>query len=386
MIELAGNFVIFLFRICVIQNLTLISYNMTTNFNFTGFTFYFIEHRNQQVILCQFVYAPALIRQFKQEFPSAKWSRTHKGWYLPNNTLYRNRLGIPGPEVGDQYLDNMYSVNREEFIKFRNALTQRIFSQNTLKTYLYEFAQLLILLKKHPVYELDGQRLNAYFLYCIKKLNHSENHIYSRMNAIKTYFKLVRNDVMIFEHVIKPKPRKSLPSVLSKDEVKRLFLTTSNSKHLLILKMAYGMGLRVSELIGLKIENIDLDRKLVHVVAGKGKKDRYVNFPVSLINLYEDYLKAYQPVKFLFEGQFSEQYTTRSAQAVFKTAMKKAKIVKSIGIHGLRHSYATHLLEAGTDMVFIQKLLGHSNVKTTEIYAKVSTNLLSNVKSPLDGL
>lgn len=373
-------------RICTIRFLTLYSYIMNAMYDKSKIQFKESVHRNQQVILCVFPYDPHLIKAFRQEFPSAKWSRTHTAWYLPNNTLYRNRLGLKNPEVGDAFLSKMYSVNQEEFLKFRNALIQRAFSKNTLKTYLSEFAQLLITLKNHPVYELNTERLNAYFLYCIKKLNHSENHVYSRMNAIKTYFKLVRNEGRIFEGVIKPKPRKSLPSVLSQAEVKKLFRTTTNLKHLLILKMAYGMGLRVSEIIALEPKNIDLDRKLVHIVASKGKKDRYVNFPESLLTLYQDYLKAFQPSKYLFEGQFAEQYTARSAQAVFKKAMNKAEIQKTIGIHGLRHSYATHLLEAGTDMVFIQKLLGHSNVKTTEIYAKVSTKQLSKVQSPLDQL
>lgn len=152
------------------------------------------------------------------------------------------------------------------------------------------------------------------------------------------------------------------------------------------LQIAYGMGLRLSEIIQLQIAHIDLDRMQVLIAESKGKKDRYVHFPQSLIPLYHDYLKVFQPSKYLFEGQFNEKYTTRSAQSVFKNAMKNAGIHKSVGIHGLRHSYATHLLEAGTDMVFIQKLLGHSHIKTTEIYAKVSNRILSQVKSPLDSI
>lgn len=272
---------------------------MKLNIDLTNLKFKPIVHRNQKVILCLFPYNPDFVRLFRSQFPSAHWSRTHKAWYLPNNTLFRNRLGLENPEEGDQNLPKMYAINQEEYIKYRGALTQKAFSTNTLKTYLYEFAQLLILLKKHPVYELDSERLNAYFLYCIKELKHSENQVYSRMNAIKTYFKLVRNNVLIFETVIKPKPRKALPTVLSKEEVKKLFLETSNSKHLLILKMAYGMGLRVSEITALRIKNIDLDRGLVHIVASKGKKDRYVNFPISLHNLYNDYLKPQFESKFI---------------------------------------------------------------------------------------
>src|SRR5690606_19477230 len=256
-------------------------------------------HRNQKIILCEFPYDPKLLKKFKQEFPSAKWSSKHKAWYLPDTTLYGNRLNMPAPDIGDSWLPRLYEHNKEEFIKFRNALQQRVYSPNTINTYLSEFAQLLILLKNHPVDELSCERLNAYFLYCIKTLNHSESQVYSRMNAVKSYFKLVLNKETVFDGVIRPKPTKSLPVVLSKQEILKLFSTTSNLKHLLILKLAYGMGLRVSELIGLKMEHIDLGREQVHIVSSKGKKDRYVNFPESLIPLYLDYLKAYQPTTFL---------------------------------------------------------------------------------------
>ena len=344
------------------------------------------NHRNQNVILCKFQYNPEVIKLFRKEFPSAKWSRTLQAWYVPNTTLYKKRLQLPLPEIGDQWLPKIGEQNKPEFLKFRKALIQRSLSPNTIDTYLSEFAQLLILLKSFAVYELTTERLNSYFYYCIKKLNHSEAQIYSRMNAVKSYFKLVLNQEAIFENVIRPKPSKPLPNVLSKQEILKLFQSTENFKHLLILKMAYGMGLRVSEIINMKIKNIDLDRKQVHIVSAKGKKDRYVHLPESILPLYNDYLSAYQPSDYLFEGQFGGQYTTRSAQSVFRNAMKKSGITKNVGIHGLRHSYATHLLEAGTDMVFIQNLLGHSNIKTTLVYAKVSNTMLINVKSPLDSI
>jgi integrase/recombinase XerD len=345
-----------------------------------------IMHRNQKIILCIFPYDPIRLQAFKSKFPSAKWSRTHQAWYLPDNTLYRSRLHLPLPEIGDQWLSKIYEQNKAEFIKFRDALTQKMFSPNTIHTYLGEFAQLLITLKNFPVHELSSERLNSYFLYCIKTLRHSEAQVYSRMNAIKSYFKLVQHSETVFDQVIRPKPTRHLPKVLSKEEVLRLFKRCSNLKHLLILKMAYGMGLRVSEIVALQVNNVDLDRKTVHIRASKGKKDRFVPLPTSLMDLYLDYLKAYQPISFLFQGQYEDQYTIRSVQAVFKNAMRKAGIIKTVGINGLRHTYATHLLEAGTDMLFIQKLLGHNHIKTTEIYAKVSTKILANVKSPLDSL
>lgn len=352
----------------------------------TKISFDFVIHRNQSVILCKFAYDPALIKRFREAFPSAKWSRTHNAWYLPDTTLFKKRLLIPLPQSGDQFLTRFSSHNQEEFIKFRNALQQKMFATSTIKNYLSEFAQLLEILNKYPVDQLSSKKLNSYFLYCIKTLKHSENQVYSRMNAIKSYFTLVLNRECVFDEVIKPKSTKTLPKVLSKQEVQRLFQTTQNLRHLLLLKLAYGLGLRVSELIQLKVEDINLDRLSVHIQRAKGKKDRICPLPKTILPLYMDYLSAYQPKVYVFEGQFAVQYSVRSAQLVFTNALKKAGIDKSVGIHSLRHSYATHLLEAGTDLVFIQKLLGHSVIKTTEIYAKVSTKLLSRVQSPLDTL
>src|SRR5690554_546625 len=140
------------------------------------------NHRNQKVILCLFPYNPQLLKEFKANFPSAKWSRTHTAWYLPDSLLYRKRLNLPIPEIGDSWLNKFYAHNQAEFIKFRNALTQKAFSPSTIQTYLGEFAQLLILLKNYTVDTLTPDRLNAYFLYCIKTLKHSEAQIHSRMS------------------------------------------------------------------------------------------------------------------------------------------------------------------------------------------------------------
>ncbi len=140
-----------------------------------------------------------------------------------------------------------------------------------------------------------------------------------------------------------------------------MFEVTANLKHNTILKLCYGMGLRVSEIVNLKIKDIDSRNMQVFVERGKGKKDRYVNLPQSVLEQLREYYKAYRPRTYLFEGQFGEQYSIRSTQQVFKNALRKAGINKDVGIHSLRHSYATHLLEQGTDIRFIQELLGHNN-------------------------
>jgi integrase/recombinase XerD len=347
--------------------------------SFPFLTYTLSEHRNEKVIFCHFEYNPIHLKAFKKAFPSAKWSQSQKAWYVTDTNLYRKRLEIEHREIGYKYESKIHTINLLAFSRFRDALQQRAYSSLTVKTYLGEFAQLLIELEDRAVDQLTTDRLNAYFLHCIKKLKLSENQIHSRINAVKSYFKLVLNQPKVIDQV--PRPRKSevLPKVLSKEEISKLFKVTINSKHNLMLKLTYGMGLRVSEVVNLKITDIDSNRMQVRIEQAKGKKDRYVNLPQSILTDLRNYYKEYRPVKYLFEGQFNDKYSIRSVQATFKNAMKKAKINKIIGIHGLRHSYATHLLEAGTDMIFIQKLLGHKNIKTTEIYAKVSRQSLNNV-------
>lgn len=148
-----------------------------------------------------------------------------------------------------------------------------------------------------------------------------------------------------------------------------------------MLKLCYGMGLRVSEIVGLKITDIDSKNMQVFIERAKGKKDRYANLPESILEQLRKYFKVYRPKKYLFEGQFGGNYSARSAQKVFTDALKKAKINKVIGIHGLRHSFATHLLENGTDVSFIQQLLGHNDIKTTLRYTHVSKKNLKNMKA-----
>ena len=284
-------------------------------------------------------------------------------------------------------LVKIHPVNRDAIIKMVELLKLKGYSKNTIKTYQNEFVQFLIALKTNPVNDCDAQKVRSYILYCYEHLKLTENTLHSRLNALKFYFEQVlHREKMFFEGIPRPKKKSLLPKVISKNEIAKLFTQVENPKHLLMLKLCYGMGLRVSEIVNLKIKNIDSKRMLVHIEAAKGKTDRYVTLPTSILEDLRSYFKKYKPEIYLFEGQYGGQYAIRSVQAVFKNAMEKAKINKSVGIHGLRHSYATHLLESGTDMYFIQKLLGHKDVKTTEIYAKVSNRQIGNIKSPLDDL
>jgi len=358
------------------------------SFNLQNYRFVTGEHHEKSVIFVHFSYNTLWQRELREKFPAAKWSVSKKCWYLPDINAIRNEIGMaPKTEAGKTVLSRIDTANRAALKRMHETLVLKAYSPNTIRTYCTEFAQLLYLLKDMHVDTLTPERLRSYFLYCATRLKLSENIIHSRINAIKFYFEQVlHHEKLFFVEIPRPKKASLLPKVLSKKDISKIFSKVDNLKHQLMLKLCYGMGLRVSEIVNLKVTNIDSRRMLVHIEGAKGKKDRYVTLPSSILDDLRDYYRTYRPATYLFEGLYGGQYAVRSVQAVFKDAMKKAKINKTVGIHGLRHSYATHLLECGTDMVFIQKLLGHKDIKTTEIYAKVSNRQLGNIKSPLDDL
>lgn len=343
------------------------------------------EHNGQAVLLLRFAYDPALIAQVKT-MPGARWSRTKKAWYVQDNDHYRHRFGLAPKERGKQALARLTDVNRPALLRLVETLRLKGYSPNTVNTYRNEFMQLLMLLRDVPVDSLTPERLRSYMLYCTQELKLSEATLHSRLNAIKFYFEQVLRREKFFAEIPRPKKHGTLPKHISPRDVKKLFEATTNLKHNTLLRLCYGMGLRVSELVNLQLAHIDSGNMQVLVVRGKGKKDRYVNLPQSILDQLRQYVREYKPQKFLFEGQYGGPYTVRSAQAVFKQAMLAAGINKAVGIHGLRHSYATHLMEAGTDIGHIQKLLGHEKIETTLIYAQVTNREVKKVKSPLDDL
>lgn len=343
------------------------------------------EHNDKAVIWLKFPFSWALKDLVKSL--GASYSHTQKCWYVTDNQHFRSIFGLPAPDpIGKASLVKISPVNQPALQQLQDMLMLKGYSPNTIRTYSIEFAQLLYIIKDFPVNLLSPEKLRSYLLYCIKELKLSENQIHSRLNAIKFYFEQVLKRPAVTFDIPRPKKPSTLPKVLNVKEVKQLFSVTDNIKHLLILQLCYGMGLRVSEIIQLKIADIDEHRMQVHIQSAKGKKDRYVNFPSSAMGLLRQYLDEFKPKEYLFEGQYGGQYSVRSAQAVFKQAMNKAGIHKPVGIHSLRHSYATHLHEYGTDIALIKELLGHNDIKTTLIYTHVSNKSVSKVESPLDKL
>lgn len=207
------------------------------------------------------------------------------------------------------------------------------------------------------------------------------------VNAIKLFFTTIRGTKIEIDKIHRPKRSKILPNVLSKEEIKLILNAHSNIKHKTMLSLIYSCGLRRSELLNLKPADIDSKRGIVIIRQGKGKKDRIVPLSLKILEMLREYYSICRPKIWLFEGQnLGEQYSEYSLQSVLKQALQKTGITKQVTLHWLRHSYATHLLEAGTDLRYIQELLGYNSSKTTEIYTHVSTKSIQQIKSPFDDL
>jgi site-specific recombinase XerD len=340
----------------------------------------------KRVILIHFPYDPAIVDEVKQ-LEGRQWKPEMKCWLVPDTADHRKRFGLSAVKLpSKKKLGKISPVNQLALDELRKLLILKGYSKNTQRTYYYEFAQLLYALKENDVNTMDSARIKSYFLYCAEKLQMSESQIQSRLNALKFYFEQVLKQKKIFYDIPRPKMPSRLPKHINAKDIKKLFAAVRNPKHLLMLKLCYGMGLRVSELTELRITDIDSANMQVLISRGKGKKDRYVNLPESALGELRDYYRKYKPKKYLFEGQAGGKQSVRSLQKVFSNAIKKAQINKAVGIHSLRHSYATHLLESGTDISYIQQLMGHNDIRTTLVYAKVAQKKLKKVPSPLDKL
>jgi integrase/recombinase XerD len=221
----------------------------------------------------------------------------------------------------------------------------------------------------------------------ILKNNFSSSFQNQVVNAVKLYFSAIQHKKMDVELIHRPRREKVLPNVLSKEEVKAILNVHVNIKHKMMLSLIYSCGLRCGELLALRPVHIDSKRNIILLKSTKGKKDRIVPLSPLILKMLREYYKIYKPKIYLFEGStLGEPYSEKSLQSVLKQAIKKVGIAKPVTLHWLRHSYATHLLESGTDLRYIQELLGHSSSKTTEIYTHVSTKSIQQIKSPFDDL
>lgn len=266
-------------------------------------------------------------------------------------------------------------------------MSSKRYSPSTIKTYSEALKSFLIFFRSKVVADITNEDVISYHNNFILKNNFSTSYQNQIVSAIKLYFATLIDKKIDLEKIHRPRREKLLPNVLSKQEIKIILEAHSNLKHKSMLSLIYSCGLRRSELLHLKLSDIDSKRNIVIIRQSKGKKDRITPLSPKILALLREYYQVYKPKKYLFEGQESgTTYSEQSLQSVLKQALQKVNITKPVTLHWLRHSYATHLLESGTDLRYIQELLGHNSSKTTEIYTHVSTKNLQQIKSPFDDL
>jgi integrase/recombinase XerD len=360
------------------------------------------------------------LEEYIRRLSGVKWSQQHKCWYMPlSKEAYiaikgalqgkavlelsqlrqylQQRKALPMPTNSQPLVIKQpaklllqYPLSKENlaaYTAYQNMLKLKGYSPNTFRTYTGEFHRLLRLLGSVCVNDLTKEHIQSYLLWLMEKKGASEIAVHTAVNAIKFYYEKVENRGKEFYYLPRPKKPIRLPVVLAEEEIISLIQKTSNLKHKALLMTSYSAGLRVSELVSLKIVDVDSKRMMILVRQGKGKKDRMVPLSRKLLDILKEYFKQYKPKEYLFESEQNRApYSSRSAQLILREAKAKAGINKGGSIHTLRHSFATHLLEAGTDVRYIQAFLGHNNLKTTMRYTHVSRFKIETLQSPLDRL
>jgi integrase/recombinase XerD len=340
-----------------------------------------ITHKKEKRIAVYFEKNADLIDRIKR-LEGSRWSQTLCTWHLPDTEENRERFKIEPLKNSHPSAEGIVQIE-----KFKQWLRSKRYSESTITTYSEALKSFLIFYREKSVVEINNEDVIIYNNEYILKNNLSASYQNQTVNAIKLYFMTVRETKIEVDKIHRPKRAKLLPNVLSKEEIKLILNAHSNIKHKMMLSLIYSCGLRCGELLALQPVHIDSLRNIVLLKNSKGKKDRIVPLSTKILEMLRDYYKVYKPKTYLFEGQtIGLQYDARSLQLVLKQALQKTGIKKPATLHWLRHSYATHLLESGTDLRYIQELLGHSSSKTTEIYTHVSTKSIQQIKSPFDAL
>ena len=340
-----------------------------------------IKHRGVSRIAIYFEKNQEWIDRIKL-LEDSRWSQTLGVWHLPDT--FENRMLF---QIVTSPVQLPSKEGIEQIEKFKHWLLSRRYSESTIKTYSESLKSFLTFYNDKPVAEISNDDLIRYNNEYILNNKLSESFQNQIINALKLFFSSIRETKMEIDKMHRPKRAKLLPNVLSKEEVKMILNAHSNLKHKTMLSLIYACGLRRSELLHLKPSDIDSRRGIVIIRQSKGKKDRIAPLSDKILVMLRNYYLAFRPKTWLFEGHIvGEIYSEKSLQSVLKKALKKVGITKPVSLHWLRHSFATHLLESGTDLRYIQELLGHNSSKTTEIYTHVSTKNIQQIKSPFDDL
>ena len=364
-------------------------------------------HREVKVVLIKFI-RDNLLEDAVRKINGAKWSKTHTSWYTPYSVKVLNQIkslfdpiskinaDLLKEKVLNQSANQAYTpisagflLSEEAQLKMKNYqswLQSRRYSPNTIKTYMDALKAFLKFYSDKAVDTITNDDVIKFNNEFILKHKLSASYQSQVVNAIKLFFKVIQSQAINVDEIHRPKKPFKLPSVLSLNEVERILNSLDNIKHKTMLALIYSAGLRRSELLNLIVKDVDSSRMLLTIKSAKGNRDRIVPLSETILVLLRDYYLKYKPKKYLFEGQKGDRYSEGSLQEIFQMAKSRAKINKIATLHSLRHSYATHLLEGGTNLRYIQEILGHKSPKTTQIYTHVSTEGISRITSPIEKL
>jgi site-specific recombinase XerD len=349
-------------------------------------------HRNNSVFFLHFYFNDLIIEKLKSI--SARWSQTKKCWCLKNSEenlalileLFKDVTKVDVSKIPKKtrFKRDLTTAEKKILNNFYLFLKGKRYSQSTIQTYTIFVADFINFHTKTPLEELTNRDVELFIETVFIERNYSvssQRQFISALKIFTVFYPQIKINNLSLE---RPKKSRTLPSVLSQEEVLRIIQYTQNIKHRAILTLLYSCGLRIGELINLKLADFHVERKQLIVKKGKGRKDRYVSLADSFLPLLSNYYLSYKPTIYFVEGQNGGKYSAESIRSFLRKSCKKAGIRKLVTPHTLRHSYATHLLENGVDLRYIQTLLGHSKPETTMIYTHVQRKDLMEIQNPLD--
>jgi integrase/recombinase XerD len=359
----------------------------------------------QKCIGLQF-YNDKVIQALIKELPNPRWSEEFKMVYVLNSKLVLDQIfkqfrGVAWVNCSHFFGKSRLKMQRETLDvawfrkrtvsanyktcpeEYLQKLELKRYANNTVKTYVACFERFINHYREHELMSINENDIRLYLEKLVQE-GKSNSYLNQMINAIKFYYEVVKEMPNRFYSIERPRKEQKLPQVLSKQEVLALIANTANIKHKCIISLLYSGGLRRGEVLNLKPTDIDSKRMLIRVNGGKGGKDRFTLLSKTTLYDLRRYFKEYRPKEWLFEGRGGGQYSAGSVKQIINASSRKAKIHKAVSPHMLRHSFATHLLEDGVDLRYIQTLLGHSSSKTTEIYTHVAVRAFNSIKNPLD--
>ncbi|HAQ19876.1 MAG TPA: recombinase XerD [Prolixibacteraceae bacterium] len=335
-----------------------------------------------------------------RKYPYCKWNADNRWWTIPFAEKFIQELKLLAQQHGLNFIYEEENaglkqsrISQYDIANYRSCPKEYIakleelrYSEQTIKRYKSQFEEFINFYHKYDIARIDEPMIKAFMRYLVTERKISSSYQNQSINAVKFYYERILGGQRKVYYIDRPRKEKTLPTVLSEEEVVQILNAVENIKHKAILMTIYSAGLRISEAINLKLKDIDSKRMQIRIEQSKGKKDRYSLLSTKTLDVLRFYFREHKPKQWLFEGQSGEQYAARSIQNILKMAISKTNIKKRITVHSLRHSFATHLLENGTDLRYIQNLLGHESSKTTEIYTHITTKGFDQIKSPLDKL